>query len=924
MPALPYTSSEGYGVPQQAPAPRPMALNTLTGPADALTAGMADVTRSFSELWAHQQAAEAATQAITVDAGTAMKIADLQTKYFKDPDPATAPARFKAEAMDLQQQTLDGLAPGVSTHVQRMLARRIPSAYAEVSRNAFQQTLKNQGSAASDAIGLQAQSLAVARNPAENDTAITAIKSSIAGGLAAGYFDPGSASKIYSDAIGKAVLIKGVTDPIGAKALLDAHAGEMQIGDVASLQGHLRGAIDTRTVATIGTTAIQPGPMPEITTARATAVHDGFVARGFSDHAAWGLAANAVQESGANPAPPLGDGGRSSGLFQWNGDRRAAFVSQYGMDPHAAPLDKQLDFAAAEMNGSESRAGAAIRAATNPADAARIVSTQYLRPKDTVNEEPRRAGIANALTGSPPPRLSLGDALKNADTMSASLPPELRLQAASRTMEAWHQQDAGYAIERANLTRTAADLSAAYGQGLTSQDIPTDRIRSAFAGEPEHAQRMITDLTIRRSAGQLFLGVAGASPEEEQAARALLAVPGSLAAGALKRDAQGKLMPPALPGATATESADDLHTRQAVATQYDQMLAAKHEAIAKDPAAYAAARPELKPALDAVQANQPGAFEAYATAAAAVQRKLGVPEQSIRLMTNDTIGKLAAQLGSTDPNKTDMGAELDKLSKTYGTAWPQVMGELVQHGKISPAWQLMAAMSDPTQLYGRQDLQRALVMTQQKGGIEKLREDTPPDAVKTIRSSLDGTISSFREVSRWTPQQMQLLNTVRHGVETLALYRATQGMSGETALQNAYSDIIGKRWDVAGSDGSGVFYGSKTMLVPKGMAGDTERATAAFLRDLKPADLAPLESSQPLTAPQRADATLAVAQQGIWITNKDASGVVLMGRTRNGDLQLMRNAAGAPIGMTFDEIRARDYGPPIAPPRPLRTLDGTR
>jgi len=134
------------------------------------------------------------------------------------------------------------------------------------------------------------------------------------------------------------------------------------------------------------------------TQARATAVHDGMVKRGWSDTAAWGFAANAVQESSALPNPPAGDGGRSHGLFQWNGDRLAAFQAKYGVLPGAATLDQQLDFANDELGGSEKGSADAIRNATTPGQAAAVISAGYLRPRDVAGEQVRRAGIASRLT----------------------------------------------------------------------------------------------------------------------------------------------------------------------------------------------------------------------------------------------------------------------------------------------------------------------------------------------------------------------------------------------------------------------------------------------------------------------------------------------------------------------------------------------
>ena len=140
-----------------------------------------------------------------------------------------------------------------------------------------------------------------------------------------------------------------------------------------------------------------PKPAQQQGTANnAEAVYQGFRTRGYDDATARGFAANAVQESGARHDPPVGDGGRSRGLFQINGPRLDAYRKRYGRDPEQGSLDEALDFAHFELQGSEGKALAAINAAGNtPGDKAKAISTYFLRPKDTATEETRRAAIAN-------------------------------------------------------------------------------------------------------------------------------------------------------------------------------------------------------------------------------------------------------------------------------------------------------------------------------------------------------------------------------------------------------------------------------------------------------------------------------------------------------------------------------------------------
>lgn len=130
---------------------------------------------------------------------------------------------------------------------------------------------------------------------------------------------------------------------------------------------------------------------------RAHQVYLGLTARGMDPNTAVGFAANAVQESRANPATGAGDMGASHGLMQWRDDRYANYVAKYG---NSMKLDDQLDHILSEVSGPEAKAWQAIQSAPNdPAAKAAAVSQFYERPKDTAAEIERRSYIANQLAG---------------------------------------------------------------------------------------------------------------------------------------------------------------------------------------------------------------------------------------------------------------------------------------------------------------------------------------------------------------------------------------------------------------------------------------------------------------------------------------------------------------------------------------------
>lgn len=112
----------------------------------------------------------------------------------------------------------------------------------------------------------------------------------------------------------------------------------------------------------------------------------GLVARGVPLPAAIGFAANFVVESNLNPGineiAPLVPGSRGGfGLAQWTGPRRRqleAWTSQRGVP--VSDLDAQLDFLTWELGNTERSAAQAIYGASDPVQAARLVSDRFLRP----------------------------------------------------------------------------------------------------------------------------------------------------------------------------------------------------------------------------------------------------------------------------------------------------------------------------------------------------------------------------------------------------------------------------------------------------------------------------------------------------------------------------------------------------------------
>lgn len=141
---------------------------------------------------------------------------------------------------------------------------------------------------------------------------------------------------------------------------------------------------------------------------RAQLIHDEFMKRGYTDAQSWGWAANALHESGGNPAVRPGDSGRSHGMFQWNEARLARYRQMFGRDPEQGNVQENIQFADWEAHHTEARNMQAFLAATDPATAAAALSRDFIRPRDREREMAARAATGRRLAGMPRQTLGLG------------------------------------------------------------------------------------------------------------------------------------------------------------------------------------------------------------------------------------------------------------------------------------------------------------------------------------------------------------------------------------------------------------------------------------------------------------------------------------------------------------------------------------
>ena len=499
--------------------------------------------------------------------------------------------------------------------------------------------------------------------------------------------------------------------------------------------------------------------------------------------------------------------------------------------------------------------------------------------------------------------------------------PEVQARRLSRVKQALGTLRLATETDRRDLTNSLPDLQAS-ARGGNDITIPEDRIHRLLP--PAQAARELEQLNVAKQAGQVFKAVQWGTPDQVNAAyQDLSSGLGPIStmirntASRAGASAGGITAPPgtAAPGSDQ-ETPEAYRLRTQILNKFTETVQKRTAALVDDPAGYVQSEPGVAAAAAAVKGapNDPAALAAYNTATLATQTSLGVPEGQQHILTKARAQTQAHQLMTVDPSKGDMGQALAGIAQQYGAAWPQAFGDLVKLGKLSPDYQVLAAMPDPV---ARTDFQRALAAVSVKGGVAQLKEDVPPQAAKDIDTGLDDKLADFRRTASipGLSGNVALTATVRDSIKTLAYYYAMQSGDGPKSLDRAADAVINSKYDF-----------SDTMRVPKGMLSVAETTTANLQASLKPGDLMPLaadtqatDKGPGMTVEQRQAVTLKAARSGSWVPNENDTGLVLVGKMGNGAMVQMRRTDGSRIEMPFKGMTQAAQGqtaPPAINPTP--------
>lgn len=476
------------------------------------------------------------------------------------------------------------------------------------------------------------------------------------------------------------------------------------------------------------------------------------------------------------------------------------------------------------------------------------------------NSKMSQAVIQRMLVDSPQKAKSYFESLK--DTMTAEDQirassgidqgfRRLEAEARQRQIEARQIQ----AINRMELSGRVQDAQSAWSQGLEFDNVPSKADFIAAYGPKDADKRYESEVAKPQALAPAIREFATASPEERQEI--------------LTKFQPGK-------GGIATEGFKE-------DSQLYQHLTGVAVGLLKqqqtDPAGYVTKySPIVRQAFATAQEeNTPEAYQAYATATMAEQRRLGVAQP--QLLPKEAADQLAANFNQQINGGENAAALIEQQAQLWGKDFPTV---LQQVGKKLPAEAQVIATGLPKDIAERMASVASIPNKDLDIGLQKGQKDE-------ISQNIQAAMAPFAESLQGQVGSASTYSTMYKAALRTATSYVLQGESPKDAARRVVDGMVNDKYD---------FFG--TYRVPKTLdTGAVSRGAERVLQTIKPDELMILPGIQGVTDEQNAKQLYEALQSGgQWVPTNDESGLAL---TLNG-YQLM-GKDGKPIVRTWDQLQ---------------------
>lgn len=336
--------------------------------------------------------------------------------------------------------------------------------------------------------------------------------------------------------------------------------------------------------------------------------------------------------------------------------------------------------------------------------------------------------------------------------------------------------------------------------------------------------------------------------------------------------------------------ADDLRAFEASRTAYARIMKARED----DPAGFAMQAPEIAEGFGvAAESEDPALMQQALRARMEFQTDMGIRQP--RLLAKNEGAKIAMDIQMSEP--ADRPGLLAGLQAGYGELYEPLMREL-EAFKVDRRTIYMADFAgDPV-------LSHRLAQVQEIGSAE-LKKGLDKGSVSDTRKAVADSMRPFRaafETASFAGGAAERSNAISSMVEDLAFLYLRQGEDSTAAAEHAFNDVVGSKFEVIDT-------GAIAAYMPRAAGvsvADVEDATEFLQTREKVEAFAPALFGDTGGVPEVTyeRTVTAAVNSGVWVTNEDATGLVLMLNFHGGGMLPLIDKHGKPYEMLFGDAPA--------------------
>lgn len=230
---------------------------------------------------------------------------------------------------------------------------------------------------------------------------------------------------------------------------------------------------------------------------------------------------------------------------------------------------------------------------------------------------------------------------------------------------------------------------------------------------------------------------------------------------------------------------------------YNALIAAvnaREKALKSDPSGYVeGAFPDVAALYKNAEAsNNPAVLQSAIALSKEKQSLLGIPDYRQEIISKQSSVDLAGQINGMKPQEGLQHAAT--LKEQYGDYWPDVYGHLVKAG-LNDNMSVALTMDNPLQNSARAMLAEAST----KEALEAVKKILPEPDKKTINKGVQEALMPFNSTVMAQPGNEIQARRTENAVTALANQYAVRGMDPDDAAKKAVQDVVGLKYNFAGT-----------------------------------------------------------------------------------------------------------------------------